>query len=119
RRVQRITKRMRGMGTIASVHVQASSFTYLVQATRANNAPYIAWQRSSPFLASFLLSFDPSSRRPGPRAINCRNAPPDLPGGALCFVDRSKCARSRVPTTKDPKDNKQDASDGEDRCQAT
>src|SRR5690242_547741 len=90
RRVQRITNRMLGMGKIVTVHVQASSFTYLVQSTRANNAPYIAWQRCSPFLASFLLSFAPSSRRLGPRAINCRNAPPDLPGGALCFVDRSK-----------------------------
>jgi len=47
------------MGKIVTVHVQASSFTYLVQATRANNAPHIACQRSSPSRASFLLSFGP------------------------------------------------------------
>ena len=47
------------MGKIVTVHVQAASFTYLVQATRANSVPHIAWQRSSPFLASFSLSFEP------------------------------------------------------------
>src|SRR5690242_7121633 len=97
RRVQRITNRMLGMGKIVTVHVQASSFTYLVQATRANNAPHIAWQRSSPSRASFLLSFGP-------------------------FVEEAWSARdprvSRVPTTKGSKDNEQDARDGEDRNRA-
>jgi len=100
------------MGKIASVHVQASSFTYLVQATRANNAPYIAWQRSSPFLASFSLSFEPFVEE----AWSARDQLSQRPAGsarrALCFVDRSKCARSRVPTTKGSKDNEQDARDG-------
>src|SRR6185437_2159720 len=42
---------------------------------------------------------DHSSRRPGPRAINSPNAPPEyLPGGALRFVDRSdRVSKARNP----------------------
>ena len=85
------------MGKIASVHVQASSFTYLVQATRANNAPHIACQRSSPSRASFLLSFGP-------------------------FLEEIWSSRdervAESPRRRGSKDNEQDARDGDDRIRA-
>src|SRR6185437_1011135 len=45
------------MGKIAAMDVQTSSFTYLVWVTRANNAPSLASQRSSPSPAILFVWF--------------------------------------------------------------
>src|SRR6185503_17425385 len=84
----------------------------------ANNAPHIACQRSSPSPASFLVSFEPFVEETWSSRDQFSQRPAGSARRALCFVDRSKCARSRVPTTKGSKDNEQDARDGEDRNRA-
>src|SRR6185312_6556536 len=93
------------MGKIAAVDVQTSSFTYLVQVTRANNATSLAWQRSSPSPASFFLSFGPFVEETSVRARSLVSAEPSSHDER--FKEKRKgCkewGRSQPSTSKHPR----------------